>query len=466
MRNISEYIIERNSPDKIRVTDKNGNNVNFYYTSDEARPFLFDVEDNKPIFSIYTRSTHLDIIYQLLREDEGRWRKLGLDKAEHTTDVRYDPSVGSYEYWKKRHMETAKKLRSGRLWDVMWDDKPTLFIAWWDEMTSEEFINFNSALIKGYFDENFVEMKGSDMDDYAFYCIDNNGKVFEWNPKDKKEVKLAKRTKESQELIDAAYAIHNASQKEKKKFYANFKQTRDEKNQKICNHTKSKTEAEYRALKYQESKTKDLKTLVCEAEGEKKAHVFVQYLTEFSKEGDLKTKKQNLNDLVDNADLRKCEKFTAIDGSEFEENYIEENDLEYGFQWDDDFYDYCKEYFLDESGHRIKFNKNNCIYCERAIAVESNFDPKKYIDKYNGHLGVYWTYENGNADAVDGMEDNIIILRGYVKPEDCDWAETISSNLLDPDEMELTIKKDADILITNIQYNDEEIYTGNMICKT
>ena len=274
MKNISQYIIERNSPDKIRVTDKNGNNVNFYYASDEARPFLFDVEDNKPIFSIYTRSTHLDIIYQLLREDEGRWRKLGLDKAEHTTDVRYDPSVGSYEYWKKRHMETAKKLRSGRLWDVMWDDKPTLFIAWWDEMTSEEFINFNSALIKGYFDENFVEMKGSDMDDYAFYCIDNNGKVFEWNPKDKKEVKLAKRTKESQELIDAAYAIHNASQKEKKKFYANFKKTRDEKNQKIYNHTKSKTEAEYRALKYQESKTKDLKTLVCEAEGKKKAHVF------------------------------------------------------------------------------------------------------------------------------------------------------------------------------------------------
>ena len=45
MRNISEYIIERNSPDKIRVTDKNSNNVNFYYTSDEARPFLFDVED-------------------------------------------------------------------------------------------------------------------------------------------------------------------------------------------------------------------------------------------------------------------------------------------------------------------------------------------------------------------------------------------------------------------------------------
>ena len=33
----------------------------------------------------------------------------------------------------------------------------------------------------------------------------------------------------------------------------NFKKTRDEKNQKIYNHTKSKTEAEYRALKYQES---------------------------------------------------------------------------------------------------------------------------------------------------------------------------------------------------------------------
>ena len=155
----------------------------------------------------------------------------------------------------------------------------------------------------------------------------------------------------------------------------------------------------------------------------------------------------------------------AIDGSEFEENYIEENDLDYGFQWDDDFYDYCREYFLDECGYDIKFNKNNCVYCERAIAVESNFDPKKYIDKYKGHLGVYWTYEKDNADAVDGTEDNIIVLSGYVKPEDCDWAETITANLLDPDEMELTIKEDADVLITNIKYNDEDIFTSEMICK-
>jgi hypothetical protein len=40
---------------------------------------------------------------------------------------------------------------------------------------------------------------------------------------------------------------------------------RDEKNQKIYNHTKSKTEAEYRALKYQESRMKDLRTLLLEA---------------------------------------------------------------------------------------------------------------------------------------------------------------------------------------------------------
>ena len=46
MRNISEYIIERNSPDKIRVTDKNGNNVNFYYASDEARTFFFVIDED------------------------------------------------------------------------------------------------------------------------------------------------------------------------------------------------------------------------------------------------------------------------------------------------------------------------------------------------------------------------------------------------------------------------------------
>ena len=42
-------------------------------------------------------------------------------------------------------------------------------------------------------------------------------------------------------------------QEEKKKFFADFKKSRDERNQKIYNHTKSKTEAEYRSLKYQES---------------------------------------------------------------------------------------------------------------------------------------------------------------------------------------------------------------------
>lgn len=266
MRNISEYIIEHNSPDKIRVQDKDGNNVNFYYCADEARAFLFDVEANEPIFSKYTANTHIDIISQLLHEDEERWRKLGLDKAEHTTDIRYDPSTGSYDRWKKKHPETAQKLRAGRLWDVMWEGKPSMFIAWWDPMTSAQFLKFNTTLIKKYIDKNFDEMKGSSIEDYSFYCIDNNGKIFEWNPKDKKEVKLEKRTKESQELMDAAYAIHNGTQEEKRKFYANFKKYRDEKNQKIYNHTKSKTEAEYRALKYQESKMKDLQTLVLEAQ--------------------------------------------------------------------------------------------------------------------------------------------------------------------------------------------------------
>ena len=64
---------------------------------------------------------------------------------------------------------------------------------------------------------------------------------------------INKRSKESEKLLSVANAIHLATQKEKNEFFANFKKTRDERNQKIYNHTKSKTEAEYRALKYQES---------------------------------------------------------------------------------------------------------------------------------------------------------------------------------------------------------------------
>jgi hypothetical protein len=71
--------------------------------------------------------------------------------------------------------------------------------------------------------------------------------------KKKDAIKVDKRSEESKILYRTAKAIHNASQEEKKKFFADFKKSRDERNQKIYNHTKSKTEAEYRALKYQES---------------------------------------------------------------------------------------------------------------------------------------------------------------------------------------------------------------------
>ena len=59
--------------------------------------------------------------------------------------------------------------------------------------------------------------------------------------------------KELRFIFTSPTFISESFPKEKKEFFANFKKTRDERNQKIYNHTKSKTEAEYRALKYQES---------------------------------------------------------------------------------------------------------------------------------------------------------------------------------------------------------------------
>ncbi len=269
MKSLKDYIKEgHSSPDKINFTEETptGDIIRmFSWNNQAARPFLYGIKINRAIFGMPT-STHADIVRGIRQKDMNLFKELGLNTALSNLDVRWDPTewdettekYKSYDDWAKDHKTIAERMRTGRIWDVrLYDEddtdnyKPALFIAWWDELSGKEFIDYNTAVV-----DKFFELKldhGDDKKDYIFYCVDNNGDIFTYDIKKKDAIEVDKRSEESKALLKAAKAIHNASQEEKKKFFADFKRTRDEKNQKIYNHTKSKTEAEYRALKYQES---------------------------------------------------------------------------------------------------------------------------------------------------------------------------------------------------------------------
>ena len=252
MKSLKNYIVEkwRNSPDSIEVKIKKGKTQVFDFDDEGARPFIYALKKSVVLFGT-TKETHSELLDDLHSNKRKLSKQLGIDNIS-SGDFRYDPDeswYGGYDNWAKDHKTIAECIRTGRIWDVELNDKPSLFIAWWDELSDKEFLDYNKNVIDNYFDNKFN--LNSDKNTYTFYCVDNNGKIFEWSTD--KKIKVNKRSKESEKLLSVANAIHLATQKEKKEFFANFKKTRDERNQKIYNHTKSKTEAEYRALKYQES---------------------------------------------------------------------------------------------------------------------------------------------------------------------------------------------------------------------
>lgn len=267
MKSLKDYIIEgHNSPDRINFTEKTptGDIIRmFSWNNQSARPFIYATKLKKTIFGMPT-STHADIVRGLRQKRIDIFKALKLDTARDNTDIRWDPEEVdydgefiTYDKWVESHKEIVKNIKTGRIWDVrLYDDddsdnyKSALFIAWWDELSGKEFVDYNTTVVDRFFE---LKLNLDDKKDYVFYCVDNNGDIFTYDLKSKDALEVDKRSEESKALYKAAKAIHNASQEEKKKFFVNFKKSRDEKNQKIYNHTKSKTEAEYRSLKYQES---------------------------------------------------------------------------------------------------------------------------------------------------------------------------------------------------------------------
>ena len=165
-----------------------------------------------------------------------------------------------------------------------------------------------------------------------------------------------------------------------------------------------------------------------------------------------------------NANLEHCRKSNILFDSWIEEQYAEENDLEpEDVAFNKEFFDYCKDAFIDnlyKGTDSFMMDENNMIYCERMLYIKN---PELETILENS-LGIYWAWNEGNSEAINSQETGNVILYARVSPENVDWAQTIVSNLIDPDETEITIKKHAPIILNKIVIDGEVIYNQNTEC--
>lgn len=253
MKNIYHFLTEKfnltkisrnNTPDKILHDGRN-----LSYCNDYARAFIYSVKKNDLLFS-KPGETHFDIIDEtpldILKEFE-------LDWVDSISQLRFCGAsygdVEDKEEWKEVYAQENKKFKLGRIWIIpkgkMENDDILVYIAWWNELTSKEFNKYNKKVL-----DFFGELNEEKYEDCVF--IDNNGVTKYFDAE--KKVKVTKTSAQRKKELQIARNIHLASQREKKKFFAEFIKKRDRINQeKYYNHTRSKTEAEYRSIKYQES---------------------------------------------------------------------------------------------------------------------------------------------------------------------------------------------------------------------
>ena len=70
----------------------------------------------------------------------------------------------------------------------------------------------------------------------------------------------------------------------------------------------------------------------------------------------------------------------------------------------------------------------------------------------------------GDSHGAIGSGTNVTIC-GLVNPENINWEETIASNLIDPDEYEITLIEDSEIQITKVYESKTKkiLFEGNLI---
>lgn len=229
-----------------------------------------------------------------------------------------------------------------------------------------------------------------------------------------------------------------------------------------------------------------------EAKGDN-LHQFVQYMREYGKQEELKPCSVTaydkfskntfyIDDVVDSFDtfglqslvydyciennIEMCDEF----GDEIE--FSDEMDEPMSFIEDmDDFNKYCINLAEDHIFADLMDDNRNMIYIEREITVPKFINKDKFYDllkrDYDGKLGIWWTYCEGNAEAQWGEHHgDSVTLYGYVSPEDVDWDETIRANLFIPDEKELTLKEGATIELDCVKTErGHTIFKGNLLYK-
>lgn len=177
----------------------------------------------------------------------------------------------------------------------------------------------------------------------------------------------------------------------------------------------------------------------------------------------LNSEQQNkiLLSYIQNADLEKCDKLSVLEDSWIEEQYAEEQGVDY-FDYDEDFYTYCKDTFiydLEKGLNSFVMDKDNKIYCERKLYIK-NPNIESILEN---PLGIYWAWKKGNGQSINADEKGNVTLYGHIDPDNVDWAETVISNLIDPNETEITLKSGSSILIDKIKIGKES-FNVNIKC--
>lgn len=253
-----------NSPNDFTFKGKSINSGSRY-----AYAFIYNKRLKKCIFSD-ARGSHGEMIEKYLWDDPEFAESFDLQEVESIFDLRnpYDKNFA------KSHPVTAKYIMTGRVWIYPKTKKQEqkLFVAWWDEMTSKEFNENCTHLVKCVnvqFNTKFAH----------FYALDNNGQILQMTLND--DVKIDKRSSEYDKESNAIWKDHEKTSPEARKHKrdntAEFRKNRDQYNQeKYYNHTKSKTEAEWRANRYVGDSLQEYVEIISEAEfDERYPHVYL-----------------------------------------------------------------------------------------------------------------------------------------------------------------------------------------------
>jgi len=190
---------------------------------------------------------------------------------------------------------------------------------------------------------------------------------------------------------------------------------------------------------------KDLITYINENNSLSNIEKFIQFLLDNSKKGELKSTNKSYEDYFNECNPFNSSKFSAnIDTTCWAENYCEEHDIDSIYDDEENFIKYVKDIVNDQLELDLE---RGLIKCERVITIDS-----EAFSNYKGNIGTYWTYMEGMGDSYGsiGSSKNNITICALVDPKDVNWEETIASNLMDPEEYELTLEYDAPIQITKI----------------